>query len=127
MGDYKRGAYGHGKKVQDWESYNPLGNKMSPFPEEKVCALCESKMDVIFPIAPKMCLHCVERIRGRADVLRITKTKLDLTGYFCDKCGRLTYAPTIVNTRCCHGCTTKLGNQVRANNIRNTFARKVFG
>lgn len=122
----ERGAYGRGRQIKNWEKYLPLGRRVQPFPEEKVCALCESKCDVIFPIAVKLCEPCAIRVMGRGDILKRWQRKMDLTGYLCDWCGRNTYFPVLMNSRVCNKCTVKLGNQTKNNQIRVRYgARRV--
>jgi hypothetical protein len=121
----ERGVYGKANKVRDWNIYNPFGYRVTPFPTEKVCSFCESKKDMIFPIGPKLCGKCTERILGRTDVLRNTKGKMDLSGYRCDWCGTVTFFPTIVNTRICNGCTKKLARQTQLN-MTKLGARRVI-
>lgn len=125
-----RGAYGHGRKLsrEVLDNYNPLGLKIVPFPEEKVCGWCQSKKEVVFPIAPRLCERCVQRINGRQDILKNFKPKIDLMGYRCDGCGTVTYMPVITNTRICNACTILLGKQVQKNQANLAYgARRVFG
>jgi hypothetical protein len=121
----ERGAYGFTHNVQNWDKYNPLGNRVTPFPTEKMCSFCESRCDVIFPIAPKLCGRCTNRILGRKDVFVRVKPKMDLAGYKCDWCGSISFMPTQVNTRICHRCTDTLAKQTQANQLAK-FARKVI-
>jgi hypothetical protein len=120
----ERGEYGSANKVVNWDKYNPWGLKVRPFLEEKVCGLCQSKADVIFPMSPHLCEKCASKAVGRKDVLAIWKRKFDLSGYRCDLCGAVTYFPIILNTRVCHRCTNDLGAQTRKN-MAHPMARRI--
>ena len=103
-----------------------MGLKVSPFKVERVCAFCESRKDVLFPVSPKLCEACVVRVFGRQDVKHRGQRKMDLRGYRCDRCGKNTYFPVIVQTRICNPCTVKLGNQTMSNEIQRKYgARRV--
>ncbi len=123
----ERGAYGFGRQVKNWDTYSPLGHRVTPFPEEKVCGICESKCDVVFPVAPKLCGRCAMHAIGRSDVMNKWRFgPPTLSGYHCDNCGQLTYRPLQVNTRICHPCTSRLGNQVQKNQMALMYgARRV--
>jgi hypothetical protein len=110
-----RGAYGHGRKITDFEHYNPLGVRLKPFPVERVCGLCEGKADVIFPVAPKLCQRCAMHAIGRTDVMNKWKGQFDISGYKCDFCGTSVYFTMRVNTRACNKCTWRLGRVTLAN------------
>jgi len=126
-GDIERGAYGRTRKVRDWGKYNPMGLKFTPFPQEQVCAFCESKADVIFPVNPKLCGACVAKVAGRTDVMRRMTKRMDLAGYRCDRCGRTTFFPVVVNTRICHPCTAKMAQKTAHNQyLQRIGARQVF-
>lgn len=122
----ERGAFGTGSRIKDFSKYNPFGHKITPFLEEKVCALCESKCDVVFPMAPKLCQACSKRIWARQDVMRVAKPKLDMNGYRCDWCGGVSFFPTIINTRICHKCTNKLAKKTAENQyLMKVGARRI--
>jgi hypothetical protein len=122
-----RGAYGSGRKISDevFKNYNPLGYRVEPFPTEQVCAFCESKCDVIFPMSPKLCATCALRVNGRQDILKGFKRKMDLNGYHCEWCDKVTYFPIIVNTRVCHKCTQHLANMTRPRQNAK-YARRII-
>jgi hypothetical protein len=115
----ERGAYGVGKTLSKdvLDRYNPLGLRIQPFKEEKVCGLCESKCDVIFPVGPKLCQRCAMHAIGRTDVMNRWRGKLEINGYRCDFCGSVVYFTMRVNTRVCNKCTIRLGKVTQANQV----------
>ncbi len=126
MGDNSRQVYGTGKKITDWKNYSPLRHKVVPFPEEYVCPLCESKADVVFPIALELCEKCKDKVIERTDIWwRTSRKKFDPQGFYCLNCGRHVPVIYLYNTRVCNRCTMRLGkNQKRYLNLTK-YARKV--
>ncbi len=107
-----RGAYGTGKRVKDWNNYNPLGVKIVPYPYGN-CALCD-KRDIIFPVQLKICERCTHRIAEKPDIMkRIQYRKVVLSGWYCEVCNAVTPLYFGVNTRICNSCTIRLGKNER--------------
>ncbi|MEM4104656.1 MAG: hypothetical protein QXF80_06655 [Thermoplasmatales archaeon] len=121
----ERGAYGTGRKVKNWEIYNPLGVKIKKFKEESVCAICSSKADFLFPITFDACPSCAEKIMERKDVYWEATKKIDLSGHFCNICGNFSIVYYTINTRICHRCTVQLGKQQKRFRELMSIARKV--
>lgn len=124
--DAERGAYGEGKKIPNWELYNPLGHKITPFPEEQPCALCDSTADVLFPIKMNLCPKCAQSVIERKDIFKRFKSFTRLSGMKCDKCGEGNIQIYEVSTRICNKCTYKLGRQLKKRREAQKFARKVI-
>jgi DNA-directed RNA polymerase subunit RPC12/RpoP len=125
VGMQKRGAYGEGGKIKDWNEYNPWGYKITKFKEESVCAICGSKADVIFPVTIEACPDCAQKIMERKDVYWTAERKIDITGRWCQICGRFSIVYWKINTRICHKCTINLGKNQRQYLEWLKLARKV--
>jgi hypothetical protein len=122
----ERGAYGEGTKIQNWDTYNPLGLKTKPFPTEYICPLCEEKKEFVFPVQLQLCPKCVQKVIERKDIYWVlTKRIVDMSGNMCLNCGTNSVVTYMVNTRICQKCTTRLGKNQKRYQAMLKYARKV--
>lgn len=120
------GEYGTGK-ITDWENFNPHHLKRTKFPEEQVCALCDTVADTIFPIVGMvLCLKCGSEVKERKDILLSMKPYVRLNkSTFCARCGKTVYWGVAVNTRICHKCTVKAG-VFEKQHVKPKYGRRVL-
>lgn len=109
---------------------NPLNIKMTQLPEEKMCGLCDTKADILFPITDVLlCLPCAEALAERTDIPPVSYKlyqNLKPEG-FCAKCGADVVIGVKANFHICHKCTEKLGKVERARRIKEVAqARKIL-
>jgi ribosomal protein S27E len=121
----ERQPYGSGGKIRNWNEYNPWGAKITPFKEEKSCALCDRVADVLFPIGIELCPKCVVSVKERTDIYKIIRKRVDFTGHFCFNCGNSSIVYYDVKTRVCHSCTVRLGKNQKQYREVSQIARKV--
>ena len=120
-----KGRYGEGSEVT--RDQNPLGLKLTQLPEEKMCALCHSKADVIFPITDMvLCFKHANIMAEYKDVKVVFYPYSDLRGVgHCAVCGEQVVMGVKANTHICNKCTRELGRKEQAWRIKDAaHARK---
>lgn len=119
----KYGEYGSGSKIEDWEHYNPHHLKLNKIPEEKMCGLCDSVADTIFPIVGMvLCFDCANEVKERDDIFLQLKPYMRVSkATFCGRCGRTVNWGAAATTRICHKCT------VRAGKFETNFNKPKYG